>query len=506
MSYYQKYRPKTIDELDLKSVRETLQSFLKSGNLNHAYLFIGPRGAGKTSTARILAQVATCEENLGKKELNEPCGKCNACLSIQGGAAVDVIEMDAASHRSIEDIRDLREKIRLTPVALSKKIYIIDEVHMLTTEAFNALLKTLEEPPAHAMFFLCTTEAHKVPETIMSRCTVVKFAKAKTDEIVRSLNKAVAGEELKVEDGVLEMISEATDGSFREGHKLLEQLSSKGTKITKDEARDFLGLAKGRAVGKLVEFSIAGEPKKVVELIDELEQGGVKAQVLVGSLLREVKVKMEETMDRGGFATFARLADKLITAAEKVKQSPLPMLPVELALLSVAVDEERSRDRKVEENEHRGEKSADPVIKRSLPRVEVVAESALDSVAQNYEGPLASIDRVKSEWGNFLTDLAPRNQSIAGLLRSATPLAVQGRDLTLEVFYPFHKDQLEQDSKRKVVEEAVARTWGRMNVRCVLGKKGEQMREEIEASSGGEKGEDKVAQAVSGSVEEIFGV
>ena len=506
MSYYQKYRPKTIEELDLKTVRETLQSFLRSGKLAHAYLFIGPRGAGKTSTARILSQVAVCEENEGKKELSEPCGKCSSCLSIQNGSAVDVIEMDAASHRSIDDIRDLREKVRLSPVALSKKIYIIDEVHMLTTEAFNALLKTLEEPPEHAMFFLCTTEAHKVPETIVSRCTVVKFSKAKTDEVVRSLKKAVVGEGLEVEQGVLEMISEATDGSFREGHKLLEQLAVKGTKIEEEAAREFLGLAKGKAVEKLVEYSVSGDPSKVIQLIDELEQGGVKAQVLVGSLLREVKVKMEETLDRGGFATFARLADKLITAAEKIKQSPLPMLPIELALLSVAVDEERSHGRQKEETNHEPVKPIEaPSVEKVMSR-DVITEPELvhDSIVPNYEGPLASIDRVKSEWGNFLTDLAPKNQSIAGLLRSATPLTVQGRDLTLEVFYPFHKDQLEQESKRKVVEEAVSRIWGKMNVRCVLGKKGAKIEDEVQSEIG--KTEDKLTIPVTGSVEEIFGV
>ncbi len=479
--------------------------YLKNGKLAHAYLFVGPRGAGKTSTARILAQVATCRENEGKKTLSEPCGKCEACVSILNGSAVDVIEMDAASHRSIDDIRDLREKIRLTPVVLSKKIYIIDEVHMLTTEAFNALLKTLEEPPKHAMFFLCTTEAHKVPETIMSRCTVVKFTKARTDEVVRSLTKAVKGEGLKVDEGVLEMISEATDGSFREGHKLLEQLATRGERIGKDEAREFLGLAKGNAVGKLIEYSIAGEPKKVVELIDEMENSGVKAAVLVGSLVREVKIRMEETMDRGGFATFARLADKLITAAEKIKQSPLPMLPIELALLSVAVDEERVKGRGVTETSQE-EREVRVTPAKHYQTNEVVETESLvrDSVASNYEGPLASIDRVKSEWGNFLSDLAPRNQSIAGLLRSAMPLAVQGRDLTLEVFYPFHKDQLEQEAKRRVVEEAVARVWGKMNVRCVLGRKGSQVKEVVETVE--DKGEDKIATAVTGSVEEIFGV
>jgi len=248
-------------------------------------------------------------------------------VSLTEGSAVDVIEMDAASHRSIDDIRDLREKIRLTPVALPRKIYIIDEVHMLTTEAFNALLKTLEEPPKHAMFFLCTTEAHKVPETIVSRCSVVKFAKADIGEVVRSLEKAVKGEHLEIETEMLEEIARATDGSFREGHKLLEQLAGRGEKITLEGIRAFLGIAGGESVATLVKGAVEGEGKKVVAILDELEKQGTKPAVLVTSLLKEVKAKMEEGFGSGQFGRYARLADKLITAAEKIRLSPLPISP-----------------------------------------------------------------------------------------------------------------------------------------------------------------------------------
>ena len=174
MSYYQKYRPEKIADLDAVSVREAFSVMMKSGEVAHAYLFVGPRGSGKTSAARILSRLINCEKNYtkptaaGKVQLNkklvEPCGECGACKSIKGGSAVDVMEIDAASHRGIDDIRDLREKINLAPAALPVKVYIIDEVHMLTMEAFNALLKTLEEPPKQVLFILCTTEGHKVPE------------------------------------------------------------------------------------------------------------------------------------------------------------------------------------------------------------------------------------------------------------------------------------------------------------------------------------------------------
>jgi len=202
VSFYLKYRPQRVGELDLVSVRESLGRILKSGRFAHAYLFAGPKGTGKTSSARILAKVLNCVDNNGKpknqktnklknkkettQELREPCGKCGSCKAIVGGSSMAVMEMDAASNRGIDDIRELRERVALAPAGGKYAVYVIDEVHMLTTEAFNALLKTLEEPPAHAVFVLCTTEVHKLPGTVVSRCTQVKFTKASRGEVVAS--------------------------------------------------------------------------------------------------------------------------------------------------------------------------------------------------------------------------------------------------------------------------------------------------------------------------------
>src|SRR5256885_10890679 len=175
MVFYRKYRPQIIDDLDSKAIRDTLHSVLKN-DPSHAFLFTGPKGLGKTSTARIVAKAVNCTApKKDRKEGIEPCGTCDQCVSITSGSNVDILEIDAASNRGIDEIRDLKEKIRLAPVLANRKVYIIDEVHMLTTEAFNALLKTLEEPPAHAMFILCTTEPHKVPPTILSRCFHIVF-------------------------------------------------------------------------------------------------------------------------------------------------------------------------------------------------------------------------------------------------------------------------------------------------------------------------------------------
>ncbi len=189
MVFYRKYRPQNINELDSQDVRERLVSVLSKDNV-HAMLFTGPKGLGKTSTARIVAKVLNCEsltEKGRKAGKLEPCNKCDQCISISNGSNIDVLEIDGASNRGIDEIRDLREKIKLSSARANKKVYIIDEVHMLTTEAFNALLKTLEEPPSHVVFILCTTEPHKVPATIASRCFQISFKKATDEELTRAL-------------------------------------------------------------------------------------------------------------------------------------------------------------------------------------------------------------------------------------------------------------------------------------------------------------------------------
>src|SRR5258705_2348813 len=210
MVFYRKYRPQTIDDLDSAAVRQTLFSVLKNPT-THAFLFTGPKGLGKTSTARIIAKVINCEN---RKDNIEPCNACSQCKSITDGTNLDVLEIDAASNRGIDEIRDLKEKIRLSPAAAKKKVYIIDEVHMLTTEAFNALLKTLEEPPMNAMFILCTTEPHKVPATIISRCFHISFSPATEEELVRSFTRIVKAEKIDITEDALKYVASLSDRGF----------------------------------------------------------------------------------------------------------------------------------------------------------------------------------------------------------------------------------------------------------------------------------------------------
>lgn len=507
MSFYQKYRPKRIADLDLTSVREALQSILATGKVSHAYLFVGPRGAGKTSTARILAQIVNCKENEGKETgLSEPCGKCDACQTIIKGSAVDVIEIDAASNGLVDDIRDLREKVRLSPVQLKKKVYIIDEVHMVSTAGFNALLKTLEEPPEHALFILCTTESQKVPETIVSRCARVNFTKGNLEEVVQSLKKAVVGEGLDADDMVLGEIAAATDGSFREGHKLLEQLSTYDKKIDEILVAEVLGVAGRGPVKKLIEATVSQEAKEIIKMFEQLEKTGTKAPILVGSLLTVAKEEMEKTFNAGGNPEiYLKMMDALIGAADRIKMSPLPLLPLEIALLSLCGDPTSPRlrgagvveiatvsrgdsaiisprnDIKGDDNNSKraGASPAptremnDGVVKENVNvEMRIKGEENVEEiklVTQNYDGPLASFEKIKMEWLDFLNGMAASNGSLAGMLRLVSPIDLQGKSLTLSVTSRFQQDMLEREVKKKIIEEQMAKVWGPMTFKCVLG-------------------------------------
>jgi DNA polymerase III subunit gamma/tau len=487
VNYYQKYRPQKIEDLDLTDVRDNLLGAVKGGGLSHAYLFVGPRGAGKTSAARILAQVVNCETSKETK-LSEPCGKCKACLNIRVGSEVDVLEMDAASHRGIDDIRNLKERIKLTPVRLRKKVYIIDEVHMLTREAFNALLKVLEEPPKHVMFFLCTTEEHKVPETIISRCAKVTFSKASVEEVEASLMKVVKGEGLKINKKAIKLLSESVDGSFREGHKLLQQLGGKSSEIGEKEITRILGLAGGKEVEKLLEAGLQGRSKEIGGIIEKMEGDGVSASSLLETLLKELRGRIRRAVEAGEeIRKMTELTRLLIESAERLSVSPVPFLPIELCLLEVALNSDQENGGRVKEREvevtsekKRSEVETKVKSRAKVEEKEEVKEAGDLSTQPKMNGNILDFSKIEEEWGKLLEKLSSKNRSVAGLLRASKPKLTDGNSLTVEVFYEFHKNQLEQDSKRILVERAAAELWGPTVLRCVLGEKQIQERVETE--------------------------
>ncbi len=464
MTWYLKYRPQKIAELDLHAVSEHLGKILSSGSLPHAFLFAGPRGIGKTSAARILAKVV----NGNDKDLN---------LEIEAGAALDVIEIDAASNRGIDEIRDLREKIKLSPIAAKYKVYIIDEVHMLTTEAFNALLKTLEEPPAHAVFVLCTTEVEKLPETIVSRCTLVKFARPKTSEIVAKLEIVVKGEKLKVKDPELQLIAQAARGSFRDAIKILEQVSLSGQPVAQ-----VLGMLESAQPEEFIQLVRDGQTQPALELIAKLvDQGGN----LRGFIERCVEELREQLLTQANTEEDLKLIAAFEKAYIRSKDSAVPQLPLEILVIEMTTNPPAKRDPALQDKPPSNTPSVSP------PKLGGEKKSG-------GMGGKFKLEDVVVKWQEILKAVRPKNHSVEALLRSTRPLDFDGQLLVLEVFYKFHKDKLESDKCRQIVESAVGDVLGSTGVRLQLQLGQRIKQEEISA----EAIEDDIVKAA----EEIFKV
>lgn len=466
MNLYLKYRPKTVDELDLSGVRKTLNEMITANNLAHAYLLTGPRGAGKTSTARVLARVVNCEHN--DKKLGEPCNECEACQSILNGSAMDVIEIDAASNRGIDDIRELKEKIRLAPSILRTKVYIIDEVHMLTTEAFNALLKTLEEPPSHSLFILCTTELHKVPETIVSRCVSIQFTKATSEEMQRSFARVVKGEGKKVDKEALEYLAKSVDGSFRDGVKILDQVLANSDKVTLGDIELVISGSANYKVTNLVKSLAEKDVSRSLALLTEAVTNGVDLTYLLVSLMRGLRDKLlagEVGVD----------VTKLIFSLDEVARRLATSLDGEL-LIQVAIVEWCGATGKTEQgtrisNIEKSKVSESPksqVITEKVTSPSLTKEKPAESIVTH--GAELEPQDAREVWKQILGSLGQNNMALDTILSKARPGNIHGDELTVYVQYDFHKQQLMSEKNRAKFEEIITKAVGRpMIVRCEIG-------------------------------------
>ena len=306
MALYRAWRSQTFEDvIGQQHITQTLQNSIREGRLSHAYLFNGPRGTGKTSTAKILAKAVNCERGPSP----EPCNECDACRRITSGACIDVSEFDAASNRGVEEIRDIRDKVKYAPTEVRYKVYIIDEVHMLTTEAFNALLKTLEEPPEHVLFILATTEPHKVPATILSRCQRFDFRRITPVEQAGRMRRICEAEGIEADEDALALIARLSDGGMRDALSLLDQATSFATgRVTADEVLAMTGGVAGEQYGVLAEAVARGDVGFVLDFVDKLMRDGKSADKCLEGFMSYLRDLLLVKLVPGSNAVTDRLA------------------------------------------------------------------------------------------------------------------------------------------------------------------------------------------------------
>ncbi len=503
---YRKYRPQTFGDLvGQDHIRQTLQSALKQERVAHAYLFSGPRGTGKTSVARLLAKAINCLQLTANglpltatKEKDhkptepkavvseqsaafEPCNECQMCIETTEGRSLDVIEIDAASNRGIDEMRDLREKIKFAPTQARKKVYIIDEVHMLTKEAFNALLKTLEEPPAHAVFVLATTEIHKVPVTISSRCQTFVFKKASLDDLTARLTWVAKAEAISIEPEAVAFLARLAGGSYRDALSLLDQVASfYGDTLTLEAVQNLLGLASEDRLLTLLESLVSGEAESALAQLQQLESDGIDPEQFANQLVDAARSLVHIRLRVPGLAAiitteqqqrWQTLAERwsdhqlldlirdLIGARQMMKQAAQPLLPLEVVIIKTArlfsvgrapVAPPTPAPQKVASQEVVVEiVEEEPEILDAAPVMEQVPQVSGEPISI-----IPSGDHTHA-WKSLLERLRAEHMSIHALLQQAEFGGIENEKLIVRVPFQFAADRLSDKKHRKVIEQAL---------------------------------------------------
>lgn len=468
ITLYRKYRPQKFSDLvGQNHIKITLQNEIKMGKLAHAFIFTGPRGVGKTTTARILAKTINCLDN--EKNPTEPCNVCSSCEEITTGRAFDVIEIDAASHTGVDNVREnIITTAKINPARLKYRVFIIDEVHMLSISAFNALLKILEEPPKNVIFILATTEIHKVPLTIISRCQRFDFRKVSLKDIIEVLSAVADKEQIKIDRKVLENIARASAGSIRDAESTLGQILALGEKeISLAEADIVLPRSDFNLVLELLNHLSKKETPLAIAFINRIVFEGVNLnqfttdliEILrkallqkIGNNLEQFSIELDENLEKEiinfnqnlNIPDIIMMIEVLSKRKMEIRYSEIIQLPLELAAVEIIENISGKSNIIIDEKQERGEKKETELI-----------EDLKKNEKKQDTGSLLSLADIKNKWQLFLEQIKSANHTLCSFLKNCQIISYQNDLLELGFQYKFHLETIKELKNRRLIEETL---------------------------------------------------